>query len=239
MPTWNGKMKRQLGAYKNMPTSTGIYKKKKSVPSKKQPVYRSKYYAPNQNLPEKKFFDTTLAFAIDSTAETGTTAVLGQIDLIPQGDTESTRDGRQVTIDSISIKGLLTFDPAASADASGVTYICLVQDMQANGAQAAITDIFTTSTLVNQINMSNAQRFKILKKWTHEWNPLAGATGAYNTENRFIDYYMKCNIPLDFSAGTGAITELKSNHIFLAYGSNAAIDDLVAFAGISRLRFRG
>lgn len=190
-------------------------------------------------IPEKKFLDTTLSFAVDSTAATATTAGTGQIDLIPQNDTESGRDGRQCTITSIQLKGLLTFDPAASADASGVTQIYVIQDTQTNGAQAAMTDVFTTATLVNMHNLANSKRFRVLKKFTHYWNPPAGATGAYNTVNKYIDWYKSCSIPLEFSANTGAKTEQKSNSIFLAYGSNSAIDALVAFAGIARIRFRG
>jgi len=230
-------MKRKMSDYRDKPTSGGVYKKKKAAPQKKS--YNTKKYYSSGMKPEKKFFDTTLSFQIDATSETASTGATGQLCLIPQGDTESTRDGRQCTIDSITIKGLLTFDPAAAADASGVTWIYLVQDTQTNGAQAAITDIFTTSTLINMVNLANSSRFKLLKKWVHTWNPPAGATGAYNTQSAYLDYYMKCNIPLEFSAGTGALTELKSNQVFLAYGSNTSIDDLVGFAGICRLRFRG
>lgn len=238
-------MKRRLSIYAQQPTSTGVYKKRTLAQQQIIPIpkpYRPRYYAPRQEiLPEKKFHDLGLAFDIDFTAETAGAAGLGQLDLIAQGDTESTRDGRQCTIDSIEIKGTLTFTPGAGATASGMTAIYLVQDTQANGAQAVFSDIFTT-TVVNTCvrNLSNGSRFRILKKWIHTWNPPAGATTAYNTQTKFIDTFKKCNIPLEFSSTTGAIGELKSNHIFLAYGATlSGIDDLVSFAGKSRLRFRG
>lgn len=192
-------------------------------------------------VPEKKFFDTALTFNCDTTAESASSSVTGQIDLIPQGDTESTRDGRQCTITSIELKGALTFTPGASATASGVVMMYLVLDTQANGAQATWADIYsTTSIQLSLNNMANSGRFRTLKKWTWVFNPPAGATTAYNTQTKFMQYFKNVNIPMEFSAATGALTEIKSNHVFLAYGSyGTALDDTVGFAGACRIRFRG
>jgi len=197
--------------------------------------------ARNGNLPEKKFKDTALSFNFDSTSETASTAGTGQLDLIAQGDTENTRDGRQCTIKSVQIKGTVLLAPLASASAAVVTTMMLIQDTQTNGTQATFSDIFTsTASNLALVNLSNSSRFRILKKWTHTFNPASGVSGAYNDSVRNIDYFKKCNIPLEFSSTTGAITELKSNHIFLAYGAaGSGSDDTVAFAGSARLRFTG
>lgn len=199
---------------------------------------RSGYYGRfAKQTDEQKFFDTTLSFTIDTTAHVAGT---GQLVLIPQNVTESGRDGRKCTVSSINIKMVITLSPGAGANPSGATFIALIQDTQCNGAAAALTDIYTSNPLVTGVNLANSSRFKILKKWVHNWNPLAGVTTAYCNVTNYVDYYKKCNIPLEFSGTTGVITELKSNNLFLLVGASAAaIDNLVSVNGICRVRFRG
>lgn len=185
---------------------------------------------------ELKFFDTALSFTYDLTGEVPAT---GQLALIPQGDGESARDGRKAIIKSVQIRGLLQFDPAAAGDGSDVAYMYLVLDTQCNGAAAAITDVFTSSAMAtNHVNLNNSQRFRILKKWVIEFNAQAGVTTAYNTVVKTIEWYKKCNIPMDWSSTTGAISEIRSNNLFLCAGSGI-LDDQITFAGSCRLRFVG
>lgn len=191
------------------------------------------------SLPEKKFFDTALSFFVDSTGEVPAT---GQLSLIVQGDTESTRDGRQCTVESIQIRAKAEFAPAATATASTNIWIYLVLDTQANGAAAGATDVLTSTAFHSAlINLANSGRFRILKKFKLNFTSAAGVTTAYNNNSKHIDYFTKCNIPLEFSGATGAITELKSNNIFLLAGSDATAsgDDTVGVNGNCRLRFRG
>jgi len=190
--------------------------------------------------PELKFFDTALAFNFDSAIEVPAT---GQLCLIPQGDTESQRDGRKATIRSIQIRGNATFAPAAAATAATTCHLWLVLDTQCNGAAAAASDVFTpTGTAgdasLTMLQLNNSGRFRILKHWDMVFNPAAGATTAYNNAVKHIEFYKKCNYALDWNATTGAITEIKSNNIFLVAGA-AGSDDLVSFAGTCRVRFQG
>jgi len=190
----------------------------------------------NSQKPEDKFFDTALSFTVDTTGEVPAT---GQLTLIPQGVTESTRVGRKCTIKSIQIRGIVTYAPGASAQAAAVNYIYIVQDTQCNGAAAAVTDVLTSATMSSGlINMANSQRFRILKRLVMSFNPPAGATTAYNSAIKPFEYFKRCNIPVEFSSTTGAITEIRSNNIFLlagAAGTNA--DDLCTVSGVARLKF--
>jgi len=184
---------------------------------------------------EKKFFDTAISFNFDNTMEVPAT---GQLALIPQGDTESTRDGRKAVVKSIQIRGALTFAPAAAASAGTITYLYLILDTQTNGAAAAITDVFTSNVShSNMLQLNNSGRFRILKKWVHVYNSGAGVTTAYNIVTKSLEFFKKCNVPLDWNGTAGAITELRSNNIFLMAGSSS--DDLVNFDGTCRLRFYG
>lgn len=183
---------------------------------------------------ELKFFDTALDFMFDTSLEVPAT---GQLNLIPQGVTESTRVGRKCVLKSILMKGNMVFVPAAAATAAGIARLWLVLDKQANGAAAAATDVFTSiDTAVCLRNLSNSERFVILKKWMWTFNSPAGVTTAYNNVRRLFSFYKPCNIPLEFSSTTGAITELKTNNVFLMAGSDN-VDDLVTFHGNCRVRF--
>lgn len=190
---------------------------------------------------EVKFFDTSLSFTVDTTAEIPAT---GQLSLIPQGDTQSTRSGRKCLLTSIQIRGTISLIPAAAATSADVAYLYLIHDKQANGAAATVADsntgIFTGSNLAKaMLTLANSERFKILKKWVIPLSAQAGVTTAYNNIVKPIEFYKKLNIPLDFDAAvsTGAITTLRSNNLFLVAGSAAFTDDLIYVEGVCRLRF--
>jgi len=184
---------------------------------------------------EKKFFDTTHTFTFDNTGEVPAT---GQLCLIPQGTTESTRVGRKCQLKSIQTRLSLTYNPSADTVGNTSVYLLLVMDKQCNGAAAAVTDVLTSNDLSTaMINMANSERFKILKRWSYVMQSGAGVQAAYGRDSKIVDFYTKCNIPLEFSSTTGAITEVKSNNLFLLAGTNGLGDDLTTCAGTTRLRY--
>lgn len=183
---------------------------------------------------EHKFFDTALSFSFDTTTEVPAT---GQLVLIPQGVTESNRIGRKCNITSILIKGKVSLAPGAAATAATNAYLYVVEDMQTNGAAAAVTDVFTGNVSQSLVrNLANSSRFRILHKEVFSMNPGAGATTALNEHVTWMEWYKKCNIPIEYSSTTGAITEIRSNNIFLVAGSDNG-DDNVSFSGVCRVRF--
>lgn len=185
---------------------------------------------------ELKFFDTSFTFSVDTTGEVPAT---GQLCLIPQGVTESTRVGRKCIIKSLRLTLNIQVTPGALATASDTGVIYVMLDTQTNGAAASIADIFTTTTDITVAlrNLNNVERFKILKILRYKYSPGAGATTAFNTETIHKECYLgNLNIPLEFSSTTGAITELKSNNIFICAGSHG-LDDAAAVTGRARVRF--
>lgn len=172
-----------------------------------------------------KFYDTTQsAAAIDSTAEN-----MLSINLIPQGVTESTRVGRKCTIRRITCKGYIRWDPAgmgASTYSNAQIRYLLVLDKQANGANPAWTDVYEDTSVNSPRNLANVGRFKVLKDW--HFTPAFGAviSGGANIAAPMTKFKFnkKVNIPLEFNASTGAITELRSNNLTLMAVSNAGDD---------------
>ena len=84
--------------------------------------------------------------------------------------------------------------------------------------------------------MDNVDRFVILKDKTYTLNPPTqnAALGSCQTL-REIKMNKKCNIPLEFSSTTGAITEIRSNNILCLF-INAA-DNLTNFAFTVRVKY--
>lgn len=197
--------------------------------------FYGRYNQPGGKGGEVKFLDTANSFTCDTTGEVPAT---GQLNLIPQGVTESTRVGRKATVKSIQIRGTMTYVPATDTFGTAAAFIYLVLDKQANGAAAAITDVLTTNVMTSaMINMANSERFVILKKWRIPFVSGAGVSAAYGRVIKNWEFYKKCNIPLEFSSTTGAITELKSNNIFFLAGADGNADDEINVSATTRIRF--
>lgn len=190
------------------------------------------------NPRELKFFDTALSFTFPLVGVASTTAATGGVALIPQGITQSQRIGRECVIKSIQLRANLSLDPGASVDVSSGTFLYLILDTQANGAYPTAANIFTgTSFWLSFLNLSNSRRFRVLKAWHHQYDPGAGVSGAYNFVSHQLDFFMKCNIRMEYDAAAGAITEIRSNNLLLCRGGTN--DGLVTLDGACRLRFTG
>jgi len=83
--------------------------------------------------------------------------------------------------------------------------------------------------------MGNSQRFTILKKWQVPFSVQAGVSTAFGRVIKSINLYKKLNLPVEYSSTTGAITEIRSNNLFLLAG--AADDDLISCQGFTRIRY--
>lgn len=189
---------------------------------------------------ELKFFDTAMSGNVDLTAEIPATG--GQICLISQGDSQSQRDGRKCVIKSVLFKGTFQYVPGISGTATAASFwLFLVLDKQCNGAAAAVTDVFTSTDMATAFhNIANSDRFQVLKKIRRTLTSQAGVGGAFGNVTSLIEFYKKCNVPVQYSSTTGAITEIKSNNIFYIWGCDiAAADDNITCNGTSRVRFVG
>jgi len=197
--------------------------------------FTGRFTGPNAEL---KFFDTAISFSIDATGEVPAT---GQLCLIPQGVTESTRVGRSCTVRSLEFKLILVYNPAAAATETDVSLISVVMDKQTNGAAATADLVYqsTTTLPTQQRNLENVDRFRVLKEFRHVWNAGAGVTTAYAPVSKFINKKIKVNMPMlfDSTAATGALGTIRTNNIFLLAGTAALTDDLISVSGSCRVRF--
>lgn len=184
---------------------------------------------------ETKSFDTALSFTFDGTAEVPAT---GQLCLVPQGATAQQRIGEKIVVKSVQIRASIGLVPSTSATSSSTAMMYLIQDKQANGAAASVTDIFTGTNLCEAMrDITTYRRFNVLAQWYHTFTPQAGVSTAYNNQQYHLELYKKVNIPIIFDSTTGAITELTGNNIFLVAGTDTASDDLITLSGRCRITF--
>lgn len=184
---------------------------------------------------ERKFHDLDID---DATIATGGTIAQASCNLIPQGITEITRIGRKCNIKQINWR--FTLSKGISADVAGGDEIrvILYLDKQANGAAAGVTDILETSDHQSFNNLANKSRFRTLMDRVYDYVPQAvagdGTTNDTTGFNLSDTFFKKVNIPIEFNAATGAITEIRSNNIGVLLLSRTGI---LTFSSKMRLRF--
>ncbi len=192
---------------------------------------------------ELKFKDSTLNDA--TIATTGTVQVSAV--LIAQGTKENERLGRKCVVRSL----YATFDICIALQVGGINgtkgdsvRIMIMLDKQANGAVPAVLDILETAQFMSYRNLANSLRFRTLSDKMYTLQRHATENGDVSGQavdnletTRIVKISIpKLNIPLEFNATTGAITEIRSNNIIFLYISKNGI------AGIenrTRIRFTG
>ncbi|QCW23633.1 MAG: capsid protein [Circoviridae sp.] len=224
-------MPRKYGKKKNMK------KKKKrttAIPKSLRGYVRtSGYYSTASPGQELKYWDVSVVDAV--VAATG--AIFPSMNLIPQGTTQIQRDGRKCVVRAIGWKFALSV-PAAATTGDTIRVILYV-DKQCNGAAATAADLLDGAVgaqYQNFNNLANSGRFRTLMDRSYDVNPPAGIATAVVEPSISDSFYMKCNLPLEFSSTTGAITEIRSNNIGVLLISRAGVG---GFESTMRVRFVG
>ncbi len=183
---------------------------------------------------ELKFLDTVVS-------DTPITAamVIQNLTVIAEGNGESQRVGRKVTIKSVHIKGVITLIPATdAANTSDKVFGMLVQDMQTNGAAFTALDLIDTNVIASFRNLANSGRFKVLYKKTFMFNAggaaPSGAAFVFSSAQRDVNINKKCNIVMEYdnSATTGVITSVRSNNLYWVTQSTNGVTNSVLTARI-------
>ncbi len=196
------------------------------------------YYGRYAGGGELKFHDVDLDDAVIAAGGT----ITASVNLIPQGVTEVQRIGRKCTIKSINWRMSLNLaeqDAQATPESGDTVRIIMYIDKQCNGATAAVLDVLESADFQSFNNLSNKSRFRTLMDRTITLNFATLASdgaGVVSSTDMFIDqqFYKKCNIPIEFDATTGAITEIRSNNIGVLLISRAGVS---IFNSKIRLRF--
>ncbi len=203
---------------------------------------RRKFVGRSYQEQELKFFDTTVNDAI----VTNTGQVSVSLNLVPVGDTESTRIGRKIWVTSIWVR-LEIFLPQQQNQADiGVgdqLRIILIQDKQTNGAAATVLNILETQVKESYRNLSNTERFRFIYDKNVVLNRRVAVTDGTNTSTsptvvyHFEKYIRIPNVPVQFDGVSGAISEVRSNNFFLLFISQVGV--LGVQNSNVRIRYKG
>jgi hypothetical protein len=149
--------------------------------------------------------------------------IKGSLLTIPQDTTEDGRIGRQVFLKKVSLRfwaGLAgTNDIAATFDTVRIMLIC---DKQCNGANPSVTDVLESGDWMAFNNLANKGRFHTYFDKKIMLNALAGGGNTTNNTRtaavgKYFEKHVKLNLPIEYDSDTGAVTEIRSNNVFLLY----------------------
>ncbi len=203
---------------------------------------------------ERKFVDTqTDSDAFATTWATMEDATLDSVSGIAQGNGESQRIGRVVTLQSIHIRCVVrrvTLEAQTAPIDDVIGRIALVLDTQTNAAQMTATDCMDggqTNDVLAFRNLQNSTRFRVYwdKKWrlgsnsqTNEGVVNSFAIGQSQTAVMYYNKRFKGGIKVKYNstATDGTISTVADNSLhIIGVGSNAgALLDMQV-----RVRFTG
>lgn len=170
------------------------------------------------------------------------------LNAIVQGDADDERNGRQIRMKSIQIKGMCNFVEGSGAVPPTQPYlrVYMIRDKQTNGAQLNSEDVFVDPTNAELDvecfrNLKFIQRFEIVAQCLIKkpapytvWN---GSTTKTNGANVPWSLYASMNDTVNFSASTGVVNSITdiSYHLIMIGTANINCQNHY----LSRVRFYG
>ena len=183
-------------------------------------------------LADSKYFDVAGA-----TYGCNTTGSITHLDIVPQGTTVTTREGKSFRLTSVWARG--SIDTLATTVLTDVLCM-LVWDRQPNKALAAITDVIDVVTADSFTKRENAGRFKILKKWSMSMVGVSSGSGGGGISNHRVDDYVKmppdCVAVCTNADTTGAIGNRISGALLLVTAGDQVAAGTVSANLISGFR---
>lgn len=179
--------------------------------------------------PELKSYDLGTSSSITSSM----TLIQVPIRDLPLGVQSNQRVGRKVFCKSLLMAGKIFNTVLAPANAtSDSVWFWVVLDRQANGATAAVADVWSNSTGATALrNLDQGPRFKILKCVEVKVDAVAAGTHI----NQPFEFY----IPLNFTVhwkGAANDPPYKNNILVFVANSNN-LDETLAVDHVSRVRY--
>ncbi len=206
---------------------------------------------------ETKFYDTSLVgSAITAPADAAggehdpSTTVL--LNTVVQGDGESNRDGRKITMKNISVNGrvfALTQANQTALDGGCVVYVALVLDTQTNGITMVSEQVFCNQSANAALaaqpyrNLQFSRRYKVLGSHQFEMLIPDSSYDGTNIEQSGVGVNFRFDvklrdIPVTYTGTTEDVANITDNSLHLiAYTGSTGIVPTLSYN--ARLRFVG
>lgn len=224
-----------------MPTSTGVYKKKKATGDYQKGRELNK--APPTEL---KAFDTPSTVILNTGV--GGPPTFNILNAMVNGAELYQRVGRKIYMKSLHLRGVIEANAAAQPQNGR---IIVFFDAQPNGASPTITNLLQDSnsaaatTWNSEINLVNRQRFKILRDYQVMMGGVNSLTGDIETVpdpilNSFnIDFFIKLKGLEAVYNGVngGTISDITSGAIFITFVGDTRAEGSFQLQYSTRLRY--
>lgn len=173
------------------------------------------------------------------------------LNTVVQGDGESNRDGRRITMKSIYVDGVISCASQANqtaTDNAACIFIALIMDTQTNGATLNSEEVYinpgaNAALSANLLrNLQFSKRFRILKTVRMELNNPTISYDGTNVEQSGIalrwSMFVKLNTIVNYSNTTETVANIVDNSLhIIATTSSATLVPLISYN--SRLRYYG
>ncbi len=206
---------------------------------------------------ENKFYDQKLTASAltapgDATGGEHDPSATILLNTVVQGDGESNRDGRNITMNSIHLNGTIQINDQINQTAqptAGTVFIALVLDMQTNGATISSENVYKNKSASGALaaspfrNLQFIKRFKVLKTKQIKLPPMESTYDGTNIELAGYNVPWKMNVQLNglktnFTSTTEDVANIVDNSLhIIAWTSNTDQAPLIYYN--SRLRFFG
>lgn len=147
--------------------------------------------------------------------------ILDSLVKIAAGTASNQRVGRKIILKSIHLKGHLASSKAVQADKYR---IIIGLDTQANGTSPTVTDVLSNGPsgapdIYSFLNLANSRRFKILRdiKLLSKATLYDSNNSNYGVDLIPFDANISCDIPVEYATIGNAMTDIKSNNIFIIF----------------------
>jgi len=203
-------------------------------PMKKKQAFVKGPIPKKGSLKELKYVDLASATYVADT--TGTVTALN---LIAVGDDNTNRDGRQVCIKSVQIRGFVS--PTDTGTAFSRARVLLVWDNAVNsGSIATVAQILSAASANSFPLIDNANRFTILADRSYAMGAVdttasMSYSGSPNVHD--VDIYKKINQITQFSGTTAAIGSIQNGGLLMVTIGSAGAGAGANFSLATRVRF--
>lgn len=182
---------------------------------------------------ELKYIDSALL-----TLGCNTSGFIQPINLCAVGDDNTDRDGRQITVKSVALHGIV--NPTDDTSAYCKARVLLVWDNACNGATPAITDIMTAISGTSFPLVNNQNRFTILMDRSYAVGKVdTTATSAIAASQTCFDVnaFIRINSTTQYSGTTATIASVQNGALYLVTMGSEPVATGCSFRVQTRVRF--
>lgn len=182
------------------------YNRKYSTYELATKAYKAGKYLATMINAEKKKFDFT------STVNQSTTESVHYLNALAQGDTDASRDGNSVLMNTVSIRGTVSYN-SAGATAQRVRIVLLQDKQQISDTVPTYTSVFETSSVIAPLNSDFVGRYNILYDKVFSLNASFGFQRQFSF-GKYLNQHARFNGPLS--------SDIQRNGLYLMVISDQA-----------------